>query len=572
MHLRAILAGSVLLPMLLSGLTSGLTLGCDGAMPPRERIPTAAPTVAPAARPRLVVLIVVDQLPSWWFEARRQHLSGGLARLLRQGVYYPEAAYPYAVTFTAAGHAALGTGAPPAVTGIADNERWVPAEKAELPAARDPDSPVFVLAGKPTKGPGDGRSGAALLVEGVADVLERETRGQAHTVSISLKDRSAVFGTGKKPDLAIWFDDSQPAMITSRFYVDSVPEWLRALAQRGQVAQYLGYAWTPLPGLDHAAITGLRDVEPGEYDEQGRLGPGFPHELSRVKNPARDLGATPAGDLLLLDTARAAIDGVGLGADEVSDFLAVSFSAQDVVGHYWGPDSWERLDILMRFDAELGRFLDELDQRFGPAGYALVLTSDHGIAPLVEHTRTRGGTAHRHLRTDLRALAEAAVDGLLGQGSQGDWIAHVSDNSVFIGPELDRHPRRAEALDLIAQRLRALPGIQYAEQTERLRGDCERRDGMERLACYSVVPRDPGEIYFAAAARSIVSRHWQGTNHGSPNPEDRVVPIVVYAPGHDRWGKPHLLREQVNTLQVAPTLSALLGIPAPPAATLPPLP
>jgi predicted AlkP superfamily pyrophosphatase or phosphodiesterase len=561
MHLRAILASSALLSMLASGP------GCDGAMPPRERMPAIGAPV----RPRLVVLIVVDQLPSWWFEARRQHVSGGLARLLRHGVYYPEAAYPYAVTFTAAGHAALGTGAPPAVTGIADNERWVPAEKAELPAARDPDSPVFVLAGNPTQGPGDGRSGAALLVEGVADVLERETGGQAHTVSISLKDRSAVFGTGKKPDLAIWFDDDQPAMTTSRFYVDTAPEWLRALAQRGQVAQYLGYSWTPLPGLDHAAITGLRDAEPGEYDQQGGLGPGFPHELSRVKNPAGELGATPAGDLLLFETARAAIDGVGLGADEVSDFLAVSFSAQDVVGHYWGPGSWERLDILLRFDIELGRFMDELDQRFGPERYALVLTSDHGVAPLVEHTRTRGGAAHRNLRRDLRAMAEAAVDELLGPG-QGDWIAHVSDNSVFIGPELDQHPRRAEALDRLVQRIRALPGIQYAEQTERLRGNCETRDGIERLACYSILPRDPGEIYFAAAPKSIVTRHPQGTNHGSPNPDDRMVPIVVYAPGHDRWGKPHMLLEPVNTLQVAPTLSALLGISAPPAATLSPLP
>ncbi|HWN68150.1 MAG TPA: alkaline phosphatase family protein [Haliangium sp.] len=564
MHMRAILAGSALLSTLISGLGSG----CDGAMP---QPPPEPPAVRTSARPRLVVLIVVDQLPSWWFEATRQHLSGGLARLLRQGVYYPEAAYPYAVTFTAAGHAALGSGTPPAVNGVADNERWVPAEKAELPVARDPDSPVFILAGNPTKGPGDGRSSAALLVDGVADVLERETRGAARTVSISLKDRSAVFVGGKKPDLAIWFDDSQPAMTTSRFYVDSPPEWLRALAQQGQVAQYLGYSWTRLPGLDHAAITGLIDAEPGEYNQAGGLGPGFPHELSRVKNPAKDLGATPAGDLLVFDTARAAIAAEGLGADQVSDFLALSFSSQDVVGHYWGPDSWERLDILMRFDVELGRLLDELDQRFGPEGYALALTSDHGIAPLVEHTRKRGGTAHRNVRSDLRAMAEGAVDGLLGQGP-GDWLVHVSDNSVFIGPALDQHPRRADALAVLVQRIRALPGIQYAEQTERLRGDCEKRDGIERLACYSIVPRDPGEIYFAAAPGSIVSRHPQGTNHGSPNPDDRLVPILVYAPGNLQWNTARIAREPVSTLQVAATLAALLGVSPPPQATAPPLP
>lgn len=567
MHIRAIVAGSALLPIVVSGLVSGLLPGCDGAMPPRHEMPRSGPPV----RPRLVVLMVVDQLPSWWFEARRQHFSGGLARLLRHGVYFPDAAYPYAVTFTAAGHAALGTGAPPAVNGVADNERWVSAEQAELPTARDPDSPVFILAGNPTKSPGDGRSGAALLVDGVADVLERETQGAARTVTISLKDRSAVFVAGKKPDLAIWFDESQPAMTTSSFYVDSAPDWLRALAQQGQAMKYRDFVWEPMDGLDHRAITGVEDNEAGDTINEKGLGNQFPHRLARSQQWAKDVQATPAGNLLVFETARAAIAGEQLGADEVPDFLALSFSAPDVAGHYWGPDSWERLDILVRFDRELDLFMSELDQRFGKERYAVVLTSDHGITPVVEVTRKRGYAAHRHLRSDLRGLAERVLDDLLGQGS-GDWIAHVSDNSVFIGPALDQHPRRAEALDALAQRIRALPGIQYAEQTERLRGNCETRDSIERLACYSIVPRDPGEIYFAAAPKSIVTRHPQGTNHGSPNPDDRMVPIVVYAPGHDNWGQAHMVLRQMNTLQVAPTLAALLGIGMPPAATLRPLP
>jgi hypothetical protein len=558
MHTRAILA-----------VLAALAPACAPASDKPAAVPTAP---APSARaPRLVVLVVVDQLASWWFDARRDQLAGGMARLLREGVYYPAAEYPYAVTFTAAGHAALGTGAPPAVTGIADNERYHPELDRELPAVDDAGSPVFVLAGAGQATRLPGRSSAALRADGVADVLERETQGRAHTVTISLKDRSAIFVSGRKPDLAIWYDDSQPAMITSARYVEAPPAWLRDLAQGGQVAKYLGYAWTLLPGVDYAAVTGLDDAGPGEYDLEGSLDDRFPHELAGVKSPAKDLGATPAGDLLVFDTARAALDAVPLGVDDVPDLLALSFSAQDVVGHYWGPDSWERLDIFLRFDRELGAFLDHLDQRFGPQGYALVLTSDHGIASLVEVTRQRGRDVHRLLRRDIQAMAEAAMDEMLGPAA-ADWIEFVSDNSVFIGPELDRHPRRAEALDELVRRIRALDGMQYAEQTERLRGDCAARQGMERLACFSVVPENPGHVYFAPASGSIVTRHPQGTNHGSPNDYDRHVPVLIRAPGDPRWATPRNATEPVTILQVAPTLAALLGVSAPPAATAPPLP
>lgn len=563
MHIRALLACSLL----------AVTAPACGPAPATTATKTATSPPAPApVRPSpapLVVLVVVDQLPSWFLQARRDQLAGGVARLVREGVHYPEAEYPYAVTFTAAGHAALGTGAPPAVMGVADNERYHPDLDRELPAVDDADSPVFVLAGSGPATKLPGRSAAALRVDGVADVLERETGGQAHTVTISLKDRSAIFVAGRKPDLAVWYDDAQPAMTTSARYLAEPPAWLRALADHGQVSRYLEYAWTPLPDLDHAAITGLGDAGPGENDQPDGFGPSFPHELARVKRPAKELGATPAGDLLVFETARAALDAVPLGADAVPDLLALSFSAQDVIGHSWGAESWERLDAFVRFDRELDRFLGELDQRFGPRGYALVLTSDHGIAPLVEVTRGRGGEAHRHLRRDIEAMTEAAIDELLGPG---DWIAHVSDNSLFIGPALQQHPRRDQALDALVERLRGLPGIQYAELVERLRGDCEARQGIERLACHSVVPEDPGHVYFAAAPGSITTRHPQGTNHGSPNDYDRQVPVIVRAPGDPRWATPRVAGEPVTILQVAPTLAALLGIPAPPAATQPPLP
>jgi Type I phosphodiesterase / nucleotide pyrophosphatase len=580
MHLRAILLCSFLLSLFIPG--------CDG--PARGTIPSAQAAPGPArsraVKPRLVVLVVVDQLPSWWFKDKSRHFTRGLARLLREGVYYPEAEYPYAVTFTAAGHAALGTGAPPSVTGVADNERWVPSNGngEELPAASDSAHAVHILAGSPKKQPKDGRSSQALREEGVADVLERATRKAARTVAISIKDRSAIFVGGRRPDLAVWYDESQPAMTTSAYYADAPPAWLRALVQQDQVERYRDYVWSLLPGLDHGKITGSKDREPGDTVSAEGLYNAFPHRLADSSNWAKDLQSTPAGDLLVFETARAAIDALDLGKDQVPDFLALSFSAPDMVGHNWGPDSWERLDILARFDRELGRFLLELDQRFGPQGYALVLTSDHGIAPVVEFSKkyAKGKEVYRYHRDDIERIAEAFLDGLLGQGP-GDWIPFVSDNSVFISPQLPlADPRRAQAAAKLVQHLRTLPGIQFVEQTELLRkNDCEKhpKDSIERLVCYSLVPRgnamelDPaGDIYFAAKDGTVISKYDQGTNHGSPNDYDRIVPILVYAPGDPRWAKPRKEETRVNTLQVAPTLAALLGVSSPPAAKEPPLP
>jgi hypothetical protein len=569
MQIRTLLAG-IMLAVLAPGCAPQSRPTGSIAPPPAAQAATTPPA-NPATPPKLVVLVVVDQLPSWWFEkhlARFADSNHGIARLLREGTYYSQATYPYAVTFTAAGHAALGTGAPPAVTGISDNEKWSPTQQREVPAAVDPAHPVFVLTADPVQKAQPGRSSAVLRVDGIADVLERERPG-AQTVTISLKDRSAVFVAGHKPDLAIWYDDTQPAMTTSDFYTPEPPAWLRALARGDHVSRHLAWSWEPLAGIDHRAITGTGDKEPGETVFQDGLDNEFPHDLARSKNPAKDLGATPAGDVLLIDTALAAIDAMGLGSDPVTDFLALSFSAHDVVGHYWGPDSWERFDIFARFDQALAGFLGELDRRFGPEGYALVLTSDHGVAPLVEHSRARGHSAHRLLRGQIKQLAQTAATSVLGAGT---WIDHVGDNSLYVSPAFQQAARRDAALDAVAAAIRGAPGIQYAQRIDRLGGGCEQRTDLERLACYSIVPEGPGDIYFAASPHSITTRAPAGTNHGSPNLHDRQVPILVRAPGIPRLAGERVVREPVSTLQVAPTLAELLGISAPPAARERPLP
>uniref|UniRef100_UPI003D0F1D34 alkaline phosphatase family protein n=1 Tax=Haliangium sp. TaxID=2663208 RepID=UPI003D0F1D34 len=283
------------------------------------------------------------------------------------------------------------------------------------------------------------------------------------------------------------------------------------------------------------------------------------------------LRLTPAGDELFMVTARAAIDALGLGTGPVSDFLALSFSAHDYASHYWGQESWERLDLVVRLDRALGEFMDELDRRLGPDGYALLLTSDHGTTRLVERSRAAGRLARRIAVDEIERAAAAAATTALGPG---EWVAAGSRATLHLGADFDALPAatRESALDAVVAAVAAIDGIQYAARVDRIAGGCDRRAGLEALACRSLVPGASGHVYFAAAPDSVITEHPAGTGHGSPNPDDRTVPIFVYAPAHPRWARARVERRPVSLLQVAPTLATLLGVPAPPAATAPPLP
>lgn len=541
--------------------TAGLLLACGAAPgPDRRGVPTAAP-----APPALVVLIVVDQLASWTFERDAPHLRGGIARLLREGVLYPRAALPYAATYTAPGHAALATGAPPALTGIIANDWHSVTQGREVSAAEDPGAPLLDLQGRPRPETGSGR---ALAVEGLADVLRRSTGGRGRSVSIALKDRSAVFVLGRRPDLAIWYDPAQTAMVTSRAYRPRPPGWLVALAHDAAIAPRLAWEWTPLSAGLLARATGQPDAAPGESNSPGGLDDQFPHPLAAVERPARAMAATPLGSDVVLEAGLAAIAGEALGADPVPDLLALSFSSHDLAGHQWGPDSWERLDLLLRLDRALGDFLAALDRRVGPGRYAVVFTSDHGVTRTVEQSQRAGLPAHRIQLATVVAAAEAACSTVLGPGQ---WIAGASPSNLHVSRAFSGRPRAEQerALAAAARAIAAIPGIGYAVPAARVRGRCEERRGMDRAACLSLFPGRSGELFFSPAPHSVVAEGYTaGTNHGSSNDADRLVPVIVWRSGRPPARHP----AEVSFLRVAPTLARLLDIPAPPAAREPPLP
>lgn len=523
-----------------------------------------APRPVRAARPtRLVVLIVVDQLSTWAFERDRALYRGGFARLLRDGAYVRAGELPYASTFTAPGHAAIATGAPPSVHGVVGNSWYRRDEGVERPAEYDPDAPALRV-GPPhrgTLGPEDSASSRALRVEGVADALRRATGDRARSVTISLKSRAAVFVGGKRPGVAVWYEPAAGGMTTSRAFAREAPRWLVELARTRPATRFFDQTWAPLDAGLLARATGIPDDAVGEGAVHG-LGRAFPHALAASDNPSRVLFHTPFGDELVMDAALAAIPALQLGADDVPDLLAISFSAHDYAGHLWGPESWEVLDLKLRLDAALGRLFDALDARLGRGGWAAVLTADHGVTPVVERSKVTGA---RRIRTEEIARAvEAVLEPRIGKGP---WVVRIASGNVYLARAFADAPagERDGALTAAADAIGRIPGVAAAARSDRLAGRCDRLSPLLRALCLSVVPGEAGELLVVPSAGSVITNHASGSHHDAPFDDNRHVPILVLAPG---------LAPQTGAgslLQVAPTVAALLRVPPPAAATEPPL-
>lgn len=513
--------------------------------------------------PKLVVLIVIDQWPAWVFEKQKHLFTGGIGRLLREGAVVMNAELPYANTFTAVGHATIGTGATPNVHGVVGNSWWRRDEGRDRAAEYDREA-ATLLAGKAIgeAREGGGASGRVLRSEGVADVLRRATAGTARSVAISLKPRSACLMTGRQPDLAIWYDASAGGMTTSKAYVADPPAWLVQLDHDKPADRFFAATWQPLDPALLARETKLPDDAPGEKSDHG-LGNTFPHSLADAKDPAHAIIVTPFADELVMQTVEAALADAKLGLDDVPDLLAISFGAHDYAGHDWGPDSWEVLDLTLRLDTSLGRLFDTLDARVGTDRWAVVVTSDHGATPVVE----RGGVraARRIPYAEIEGVAEKALEAQLGR--PGPWVARLVSSNVYLTAKFRELPEatRGAALDAAVHAIAAVPGVGLAGRSDRFSPGCTVETEIDRALCFGVVPGAAGELYVYPSAGSGITSYPGGTTHDSPVDDNRRVPILVKAPG---------LAHQTGAgslLQVAPTLSALLGIEPPEGAKAPPL-
>jgi hypothetical protein len=523
------------------------------------------------------VTIVVDQLAAWVADERWPLLAktgtGGFARLLREGTYVRAMRYEHAVTDTAPGHSALYTGAVPALSGIFANE-VLGADGAPVGFLSDPSTQVITSDGPE---PRPGSSLARLRVETLADRL-RAQEPDAVILSFSLKDRGALFGGGRHPTAALWLDTRENRFVTSSAIASSFPAWGTPFVA-DTLARAEASTWTlkdPAWVSQHAATP---DLQPGEGDLPG-YGTVFPHALAATKTPALAFRMSPFADDVLLMLGLYALEAEHAG--DHTTLLALSLSANDYIGHAFGPDSWEAWDELARLDDALGRFLGVLDVYFGANGYSVLLAGDHGanVMPEVGRHAYCGSPdpweracepAHRVMPRDLSSALKESARAALGAG---DWVTGVADPYVYLSPAaraLDA-ARRGTLDAALRATLLASPGVAAVYDTGAIPAVCppfadESRDA---LVCRAFAPgaRELGAEFYVLLSRGsffdptiIVGK---GTSHGSAYVYDRTVPLVVRSPGRVAPGG---VASAATFDAFTHTAADLLGVSLPPSSS-----
>ncbi|MBL8924282.1 MAG: alkaline phosphatase family protein [Myxococcaceae bacterium] len=490
-----------------------------------------ASVAAAQERPRLGVMLVVDQLSVDSFNARLPKTKAGFKRFVEQGLRFQHARYDAAPTLTSSGHATIATGAWAATHGVVANE-WIDWETGK--STLSTEDPAFkVLDREPAKQ--DGTAPTFLRVPTVGDSC-KVADARSRVVAISAKDRSAVLMGGKSADAAIWFDPERPVFTTSTYYAQKVPDFVTPVNQLvGAALLKKLFTW----GLPGGGTTGKNPLPP---KGQGRQGDSEPD----VEQPELQ----PLLDGWEVDVALSAIKALKLGQDDAPDLLTVSFSGHDRIGHAFGPDAPEALAEFLAIDREIGRLLDGLDQQVGKGAWVAVLTSDHGVAPLPELLKERRVDAGRIDMKGLRAKLELEADTRLGAG---DWFAGSKT------PGLTATAQGREKLNTIAHHLRAValkqPGVMDLLSASRVQGAAP--GSMEELWRRGYVPGRSPDFVVVAKPYWVYSLG-DPTGHASHWLYDRDVPLLFLGAGV-RQG----VAGTAQAIDVAPTFTRLLRVPTP---------
>src|SRR6266702_4682424 len=496
----------------------------------------AAGPSRPAPKPRLVVVITVDQLRPDYLDRYRPQLKSGLAMLLKQGAVFTEAYHDHAVTETAPGHATILSGRWPAHTGIIRNFAGVQDSTTSLIGV-----------------PGIGASPARFRGTELFDWL-KAAEPAARALSVSGKDRGAILPIGRAKEQVYWYVGG--VFTTSRYYADSLPLWVRVFNGERVPFRAAGTQWTLfLPERDYP------EPDSVPYENQGRDFV-FPHRLpSDSGQAALAFIATPTMDSLTLAFALEGTRALRLGVRGTTDLLAVSLSTTDAIGHAYGPDSREIHDQVLRLDRYLAWFLKRLTDRVGRDNIVVVLTADHGMTSYPERTRAKtGGAAYRVALDTVITAVNRDLDRVAGAGGPArEWLEFdtgmllLRDNGRLAGLGI----KTDSVIEALTARIVRVQGVARVTKPADLSRADTASDPVARRWIHHLPP-DAGVVLTVTLQPGSV---WDIPNlliamHGQPSEDDAHVPIVFWGRGV-RHGS---FAGRMNTVDIAPTLGALLGV------------
>lgn len=481
----------------------------------------AAQTAAARPKPKLVVGIVVDQFRYDYLTRFRGAYSGGLDRLMKNGAVFTDAQYIHFPTVTAIGHSTFMTGATPAISGIAGNEWYERATKTMVTSVSD-------TAVKQLGSSGAGASPRRLLVSTIGDELKMANEGQSRVIGISLKDRGAILPSGHMANGAYWFDGKSGNFVSSTFYFNDLPDWVMEFNRERAADKFAGVYWEPFKRMPEPAGAKLWGA----------------------------LAASPYGNELVEALAERAVSKEGLGRDAVTDVLTVSFSSNDYIGHAAGPDSPEVRDISIRTDRLLDKFFRFLDAEVGLGNILVVLTGDHGVAPLPELSMKRKMPGGRILDGDVDRAIESALVERYGPGA---WIERPSEHSIYFNRALIREKKLspAEVEHTAAEAARSVPRVFRVYTREDLSHGYQMADPVGRRVVNGFNAARSADLLILYEPYWLLGAH--GTSHGTAFGYDAHVPVIFMGRGI----KPGVYRRSIAPNDIAPTLAALLDVETP---------
>jgi predicted AlkP superfamily pyrophosphatase or phosphodiesterase len=505
-------------------------------------------------RPKLVVGLVVDQMRwDYLYRYYERYQAGGFKRMLNEGFTCENTLIPYIPTVTAAGHTCIYTGSVPAIHGIAGNDFIIQATGKTMYCTDD--STVTSVGAVSVAGKMSPRN---LQASTVTDELKLATNFRSKVIGIALKDRGGILPAGHAADAAYWFDDASGNWITSTYYMNTLPAWVTAFNAQKNPEKYLKQDWNTLYPINTYIQSAPDNSAKYEGKFAGTEAPTFPIKTSELyKGRVGMIRSTPYGNTLTLDLAKAAVESEHLGKNVVTDFLAISLSSTDYIGHQFGPNSVEAEDTYLRLDNDLSSFFAYLDAKVGKGNYTVFLTADHGAAHnpnfLTDHNIPAGFWDEAATRTGLNTLLEEKFKVKNLVLSLGNY--QVNYNNAAIKKEgLSEEALKAESI----QYLQKVPGVAFAVDMQRAQTANIPEDLRTRIINgYSI--EHSGTVQIILKPGYYGGHGGTGTTHGTWNPYDAHIPLVFMG-----WGVKHgsLVRETHMT-DIAATIAALLHIQAP---------
>jgi predicted AlkP superfamily pyrophosphatase or phosphodiesterase len=508
----------------------------------------------PHLQPRLVVGIVIDQMRyDYLYRYYDQYGERGFKRLMKEGMNFTYAHYNYIPTYTGPGHASIYTGTTPYNHGIISNDWYDRKSKKEIYCVSDP--------GYTTVGAGNaaGRMSPVNLVSTtMTDQLRMSNNGLSRVFSLSIKDRAAILPGGHMANGVYWYDGESGNFITSTFYLKELPSWVKMFNDRKLVSRYMRTAWSLEPGKNYE--TSLPDNGPGEEDvfKEGKTT--FPHLFTNLSDTLKleRIKETPFGNDLLADFFFELLKNEKPGQGPYCDFVALSFSSPDYIGHSYGPNSMEVMDTYLKLDNQIARILDSLDKTIGKGNYLVFLTADHAVKPNSTYLETN--------RVYKRPSVIIKVKDQLTNYCKNTYgspriIEHMDGHQIYLNYDLMdslKLDHRAVTENIVGYIRNHIPSIGTIRTKEKMFTESPTRS-MGSFLLNGFKASRSGDILFETNLDYTSFFPGTGTTHGSSYDYDSHVPLIFYG-----WHiQPGESNEEVFVIDIAPTITNLIHIQDP---------